>query len=462
MAEKGSKWLRYLRLATSLRGGTDVEGTIEDVRRNVALRGANIWLLVCSTLLASIGLDLNSTAVIIGAMLISPLMSPILGVGLGIAILDRALLRSALGNLARATVISLIVSTVYFLVSPLGSLTQELEARTVPTLLDVGVAFFGGIAGIVAGSRKDKTAAIPGVAIATALMPPICTTGFGIANWDTTVFLGAFYLYFINAFFIATATYLIAIMLRFPKCATAGNEEDTKVKWAIIGFTVLLTVPSAFIFYNVIQKARFDRGVRNFVNNELRRDDRQPIRWDVLPGPGDGSLKVYMVGTAVSEDQHAELVRTMGAYRIGHLELRLVQMNLSPDEFRRVASNVETTVADSIRLMSEIETERDREIAALKDQLHEMNNKYDPELVFLRRTRSIFPVIAEATWDTSPASESDSLPARRLLISFRPETTAKQKADVTLELLRLAETAWPGENTEVREIEVSSPDAPSQ
>ena len=462
MPEGDSKWLRYLRMAISLRGGTDVQGTIEDIRTNVALRGANIWLLVCSSILASIGLDLNSTAVIIGAMLISPLMSPILGVGLGVAIMDRALLKSSMGNLGRATFISLAVSTLYFAATPLGSLTDQLEARTVPTLLDVGVAFFGGIAGIVAGSRKEKTSAIPGVAIATALMPPICTAGFGLANWDSTVFLGAIYLYFINAFFIAMATYLIALMLRFPKCARPDEESESRLKWGMVAFAVLITAPSAYIFYNVIQKAQFDRGVRNFVNNEIRRDERQPIRWDVLPGEEGGSLKVYLVGTAVTPEQEAELRTAMGSYSIGHLQLRLVQMNMSPDEFRKVATNVETTVADSIRLISEIEQERDRELAALRDELKAMNEKYDPELIFLRRVKTLFPTIAEARWDEPGIEPNQDGPPRRLLVKFQPETTDSQKNEIRRDLIRLTDSTWPGENTEVVDEEAEPPANPSQ
>ncbi|HSA57090.1 MAG TPA: DUF389 domain-containing protein, partial [Gemmatimonadaceae bacterium] len=182
----------------SLAAGTDREGTVTRVRADVPLRGTNIWLLICSALLACIGLDTSSAAVIIGAMLISPLMAPILGIGVGVGINDRTLMRSALTSFGGATLASLLTATLYFLVTPLGELTPELRSRTIPTLLDVGVAFFGGVAGIVAGSRREKTVAIPGVAIATALMPPLCTAGFGLASGLFSVFFGAIYLFFIN------------------------------------------------------------------------------------------------------------------------------------------------------------------------------------------------------------------------------------------------------------------------
>src|SRR5664279_1089280 len=208
---------RYFQNILNIRENTDFEKTRSAISEGVSLRGYNLWILICSTVLASIGLDTNSTAVIIGAMLISPLMSPILGVGLSLAINDKQLLFRSLGDLFLAVLISLAVSILYFFLSPLGEPTPELQARTFPTLLDVLIALFGGIAGIVSISRHDQTNAIPGVAIATALMPPLCTAGFGLAtlNWD--YFFGAFYLFFINAVFISLATYLIARYLHFPE-----------------------------------------------------------------------------------------------------------------------------------------------------------------------------------------------------------------------------------------------------
>ena len=193
--------LKVLNRVANISDGTDVFGTIEHIKKDINIRGSNIWILVCSTMLASIGLDLNSAAVIIGAMLISPLMSPILGIGLAVGINDRDTLIESLKNFGLAIAVSLLTSVFYFLITPLGEPTSEIIARTQPTLLDVFVAIFGGIAGIVAGSRKEKTSAIPGVAIATALMPPICVAGFGIATGHWNYFAGAFYLFFINAVF---------------------------------------------------------------------------------------------------------------------------------------------------------------------------------------------------------------------------------------------------------------------
>ena len=208
--------MNWIQRIFNIRTGTDYDKTHAAVTENIGIKGANVWLMICSALLASIGLDTNSTAVIIGAMLISPLMSPILGVGYSIGVHDKEIFLRAVRNLAYATFFSLLTAFLYFLITPLGQPTSEILARTKPTLLDIGVAFFGGVAGIVSLSRKESTIALPGVAIATALMPPLCVAGFGLATGRWEIFGGAFYLFFINAAFIAWSTFLIVKLLQFP------------------------------------------------------------------------------------------------------------------------------------------------------------------------------------------------------------------------------------------------------
>jgi uncharacterized hydrophobic protein (TIGR00271 family) len=449
------KWVRFVKIISSLRGGTDVQGTIDEITENAAVRGANVWLLVCSSLLASIGLDLNSTAVIIGAMLISPLMSPILGVGLGVAILDRNLLKRSGGNLLLVTVISLVTSTLYFAISPLSQITPELASRTTPTILDVGVAFVGGIAGIVAGSRSKKTSAIPGVAIATALMPPVCTVGFGIAKMDSTIFLGAFYLYFINAFFISLATYLIAVWLRFPKRAKLDGETDTRVKWLITGFAVLVMLPSAFIFYNVITKLRFDRGVKSFVTKEITKDDRQPVSWNV-DKTDQSTLKIYTVGTSVSETESLELRAKMTDYGIGSLILKIIPMNVSPDEVKKLSSNIQTTAADNAKFMSTLEAERENDIQALQEQIAQLKEELDPERRFLRSIKIRIPEITAAEWEKPatvksepPSNSNASLIDHSLVITFRDGTDEPTKAVIIKRLQAMGKAVWPNDTFEV-------------
>ena len=191
--------------------------TIESIQKGVEVKGTNLWVLIFAIFVASLGLNTNSTAVIIGAMLISPLMGPIMGFGLGLGISDFELIKRAFRNFATATIFSVITSTLFFLISPISEAQSELLARTQPTVYDVLIAFFGGLAGIVASSTKSKGNVIPGVAIATALMPPLCTAGFGLASGNLYYFFGAFYLYFINTVFISLATFLVVRLLKYPK-----------------------------------------------------------------------------------------------------------------------------------------------------------------------------------------------------------------------------------------------------
>ncbi|MGD9631124.1 MAG: DUF389 domain-containing protein [Pyrinomonadaceae bacterium] len=417
------KWIRFLRMITSIRGGTDVKGTIEEISTNTQLRGANVWMLFCSSILASIGLDLNSTAVIIGAMLISPLMSPILAVGLGIAIFDKRLLWRGLQSLATATVIALGTSTVYFFISPFGELTQELAARTTPTLLDIGVAFFGGVAGIVAGSRKSKTSAIPGVAIATALMPPICTAGYGLARYDSGIFLGAFYLYFINAFFISLATYLICMVLRFPRRAELDNETSVWMQRLIIAGAILISIPSGVIFYDVLRKAKFDRGVRTFVEKAIKEDDRQPIRWDIDTTKDPDVLKVYVVGRPVSPAEKAELRSRMDSFGIGELELNCVQLNMARSEIVKLSTNVENDVAERFRIISAIDEAQENEITRLTSELNALRARTDPDILILNEIKLLDPAILSAKWkEPAPAEQNEVDTGRIVIITVEPET----------------------------------------
>lgn len=203
---------------------------IENVKKGIEFKGMNLWVLIFAIFIASIGLNVNSTAVIIGAMLISPLMGPIMGIGLGIGINDFELIKKSYKNLGVAVLISVITSTFYFLITPLSDAQSELLARTTPTIWDVFIALFGGLAGIVAATRKSISNVIPGVAIATALMPPLCTAGYGLATGTLSYFLGAMYLFFINSVFISLATYLIVRFTKFHKKEFLDPLREKKSK----------------------------------------------------------------------------------------------------------------------------------------------------------------------------------------------------------------------------------------
>lgn len=206
-------------------GFDDIDQSIRD---GIEIRGTNLWVLMLAIFIASIGLDVNSTAVIIGAMLISPLMGPIMAIGYGAGINDYELIKKALGNLLVCILIGLFTSTLYFLISPLSTAQSELLARTTPTIWDVLIALFGGLAGIIASTRKEKTNIIPGVAIATALMPPLCTAGYGIANGSMDIFFGAFFLFLINCIFIAFATLLLVSYIDPPINALSARRSGVR------------------------------------------------------------------------------------------------------------------------------------------------------------------------------------------------------------------------------------------
>jgi uncharacterized hydrophobic protein (TIGR00271 family) len=242
---------------------------IENIRKGIEFKGINLWTLIFAIFIASIGLNVNSTAVIIGAMLISPLMGPIMGIGLGAAIYDFALIKGAAKNLLIATIISLATSCVYFFVTPLHQAQSELLARTSPTIWDVLIAFFGGLAGIVASSRKRFNNVIPGVAIATALMPPLCTAGYGLATGHWAYFFGAFYLYIINSVFISISTFLIVRFLKFKPKINDNGEISYKVRrW--VGIIAILTIaPSIYLAYRFVKNEIFTQNSNLMINKEL-------------------------------------------------------------------------------------------------------------------------------------------------------------------------------------------------
>ncbi|MCI4670637.1 MAG: DUF389 domain-containing protein [Bacteroidia bacterium] len=328
----------------NLRETTDTRGTIDSIRHSTAIQGYNIWILACGAMLASIGLDLNSVAVIIGAMLISPLMSPILGIGLAFGINDREHLFRALESFAIAVMASLGVSALYFFLSPFdGAPGLEITSRTTPTILDVFIALFGGTAGIVAASRKEKTNAIPGVAIATALMPPICTAGYGLANMDWGIFFGALYLFFINAVFIALSTYLIIRYLRFPYAEYPDESTRRKALGWIFIFATALITPSVFFFYNVLNKGQMVQNIQEFVEEEINKEEihrvsntdiiwKKNLEW----GKEKDSTKVtlYIAGEPLSKKRIAELdsLKDLPKYGMDKIIVKYLQVQLSAEE----------------------------------------------------------------------------------------------------------------------------------
>ena len=251
------------------KGEEDKEKVREDVVKNISFRGAQLWILACAILIASIGLNVNSTAVIIGGMLISPLMGPIVGSGFALATYDFDLLKRSTKNLLIATLVGFLVSTIYFYVSPFKEVQSEILSRTSPNIYDVMIAFFGGIVGAVSITRVEKGNPIPGVAIATALMPPLCTAGFGLATFNMKFVVGALYLYSINCFFIGIATFLVIKYLKYQPIKTKNLAFDKKVRFLISFLMLLMIIPSFYLAYSLLEEKRYSQNVEKYLQNQF-------------------------------------------------------------------------------------------------------------------------------------------------------------------------------------------------
>lgn len=250
-------------------GEESKEKVLENIKSNISFRGSHLWILACAIVIASVGLNVNSTAVIIGAMLISPLMGPIVGAGFALAIYDFELLKRSFKNLLIATIVSLVVASIYFFVSPFKDIQSELLARTAPNIYDVLIAFFGGLVGVIALTRVEKGNPIPGVAIATALMPPLCTAGYGLAVGNLTYFFGAFYLYTINCFFICIATFFIIKILKYPAVDHLNLKYEKQIRYGITTLILIMIVPSFYLAYNLLQEKKYSQKVEEFITNEF-------------------------------------------------------------------------------------------------------------------------------------------------------------------------------------------------
>lgn len=259
------------RLVTALsldRDKEEFETVIQTVENGVRFGGTNLWILVFAIFIASLGLNVNSTAVVIGAMLVSPLMGPIMGFGMGMAINDVSLLKKAWLNYSLALAIGLGTSTIFFLLTPIKGASAEILARTAPNVYDVLIALFGGFAGILAISTKQKGNVVPGVAIATALMPPLCTAGYGLANWNLSYLSGALYLFIINTVFISLATLVTARFLRFPRKQLESAHDEVVSARIVGGIAILTLLPSIYFAYDIVMQNRFRQKANDFISKE--------------------------------------------------------------------------------------------------------------------------------------------------------------------------------------------------
>ncbi|WP_299213275.1 DUF389 domain-containing protein [uncultured Dokdonia sp.] len=336
---------KFLSELLDIRQDTDRDATVEAVRKDIPFKGHNAWILIFSIFIASIGLNVSSTAVVIGAMLISPLMGPIVGVGLSTAINDGVMLRRSFVNLGIMVFLSVLTAFVYFRISPLTELTPELEARTYPTILDVFIAIFGGLALIVAKTKKGTIASVIfGVAIATALMPPLCTVGYGLAVGNWTFAGGALYLFSINAVFIALATFVVVKLLRFPMVKYANQKQRKRVTLIATLVAITVIVPSIILFVKLYQKQIFVNDVKLFVNEVVDYEGVEVIKF--TEDYDRKEIDLYLIGNLVPQNKVQAWQTKLE--KIKGLELTSLVVHQGADQSSALAAQLSSQVKSGI------------------------------------------------------------------------------------------------------------------
>ena len=328
----------------SIKEGTDKLKTIEFIQKDIEFKGRGIWILIASIFIASLGLNINSTAVVIGAMLISPLMGPILGLGLSVGTNDWKTLKKSLKYFFISVIVSISASAIYFMISPLKEASSELLARTQPTLLDVFIGIFGGMAGIIAVSGDEKSNVIPGVAIATALMPPLCTAGYGLATWQLNFLTGALYLFFINSVFISLTTFIAVKYLRFPKMNYVNPKREKKIRLYIFVFILIIILPSAQIFWNVIKESQFNRRVNSFIKENLESHKADIFYTQSHYSDTLSTVDIYLTHYCIPNTEIKDLQDKLPAYGLSKSGSAIRVTDSTALIFHQEKSNLDTLV----------------------------------------------------------------------------------------------------------------------
>ncbi|MDG1572060.1 DUF389 domain-containing protein [Robiginitalea sp. M366] len=369
---------KFLGELLDIRSNTDQEAAKEAIIADIPFKGHTAWILICSIFIASVGLNANSTAVVIGAMLISPLMGPILGIGMSIAINDIDTLRRSLKNFTVMVVLSVLTAYLFFELFPLRDESSELLARTAPDIRDVLIAFFGGLALVIARAKKGTIASVIfGVAIATALMPPLCTVGFGLAisNWEYA--WGALYLFTINTIFIALATFLVLKLLRFPMVRYVNSRRRRLIARIASLVAIGVMVPAGYTFYQVFQESRFRSQAQEFISETI----------GVYHFPGNGRFMPNLSQILYTDEENSsiELVcmgddvipenviqswraRKDQYSKLGQTDLKIVQggQDDSEQKFRYVNELYEAKKAELLN--------KDERIRLLEEELSQMQS----------------------------------------------------------------------------------------
>ena len=359
-----------------------------NIREGVSFRGTNILILILAIFIASLGLNTNSTAVIIGAMLISPLMGPIIGIGLGVGIHDFDLIKRCLRNLLMAAGFSVIASTIYFLISPVNESHSELLARTSPTIYDVLIGFVGGGAGIIALGSTNKGNVIPGVAIATALMPPLCTAGYGLATWQFNYFFGATYLFIINSIYIAFSTFIGVKLMKYKGVSTVDTARSKRIRKIVYFLAILTMLPSIYLTYRMISANKYSMHIDEFIRKECRFPDTQVISKETSDVDGKKVLQLTLIGKQLPLDSlRLALSARMKFYGLENTQLQFIQGGgaLQP--------NTSAGVSDIYRIAQNTITRQQSTIDSLRNIITEVNESAEAGPEMAPEIKVVFPVV---------------------------------------------------------------------
>lgn len=344
-----------------------------EIRNNVKVAGTNLWILMFAILIASIGLNMNSTAVIIGAMLISPLMGPIVGIGYGTAVFDVKLIKISLRNIGIFIIISLLTAYLYFSITPLTTAQSELLARTQPTLWDVLIAFFGGSAGMIAMTRKEGSNVIPGVAIATALMPPLCTAGYGLSQGNWQYFFGAFYLFTINCVFIAIASLVITRLLKMPRRGLITESNIKKQKFILMSVTLLVMLPSGYLAMQMVKQELFNNKVNQVIKSIEQEEDNLWILQKNIDHKTN-TIRLMMSGTGDSEHISQKISEQLVLSGINQPNVNVVYAGGSQESFRSLYRELENSQnRPTIQLQEQLQQQAEH-IATLEQKIQNTPN----------------------------------------------------------------------------------------
>lgn len=428
-----SDFLRFINLN---QGEEDRKKVLENVTSNISFSGANLWIMACAIVIASVGLNVNSTAVIIGAMLISPLMGPIVGAGFGLGTYDFNLLKKSLKNLLVATIVGLFFSTLYFFISPFKETQPELLSRTAPNFYDIIIAFSGGLVGAIAITRVEKGNPIPGVAIATALMPPLCTAGYGLAIGSYRFFFGAIYLYTINCVFICISTFFIVKYLKYPKKKQLEETNQKKVKYIITTLITILILPSIYFAYQLFEQKKYQHDIDVFMENEFTNKGIAIMYKKTVFNRNPKKLELGFLTKKFTVNEIKALNQKLKLYDINNTQLLIMQDT----------TDLKSDILNEIKYNKSVLSEKDVAILKLKKQIADdhYNNK---EL--LAEIKILFPTVENIAIANHSFNEgTDSLKTVPILI-YKSKTVLGKETDKKL-------ADWLKQRLSKKEIELYS------